>query len=336
MMKRKKNKIWLAAAGVIMMAFGLAGCGGEKEKGKPEVHIGYFYNITHAQALYMKSQGILEKEWGEEVSVKWSAFHAGPAEVEALFSGDIDIGYIGPVPAVSANVKSQGDVSVIAGAACAGAELVRAPGADITSVADLDGKTVAVPQIGNTQHLCLLKLLSENGLAPVDEGGTVRVTAVENADVQNLMDQGNIDAAVVPEPWGSTLVKGGAEILLDYDALYQDGNYPVSVVVVRNDFMEEHPDLVETFLEQHEEVTQVIASDTDQAAQVINEEINQSTGKSLEPDILRSAFEKMTVSAEVSEKALREFAQISLEQGFIGALPEDSLVITGDVKKGEE
>ena len=55
--------------------------------------------------------------------------------------------------------------------------------------------------------MCLLKLLSDNGLKTVEEGGTVTVTAVENADVQNMMDQGNIDAALVPEPWGSTLVR---------------------------------------------------------------------------------------------------------------------------------
>lgn len=98
--------------------------------------------------------------------------------------------------------------------------------------------------------MCLLKLLSDNGLKTVEEGGTVTVTAVENADIQNMMDQGNIDAALVPEPWGSTLVKNGAEIVLDYNGVYMEGNYPVAVVVVRNEFLKEHPDLVKEFLKQ--------------------------------------------------------------------------------------
>ena len=51
-----------------------------------------------------------------------------------------------------------------------------------------------------------------------------------------MMDQGNVDAALVPEPWGSTLVKNGAEIVLDYNEVYMEGNYPVAVVVVRNEF----------------------------------------------------------------------------------------------------
>ena len=99
----------------------------------------------------------------------------------------------------------------------AGAELVTSKDSGIRSVRDLDGKTVAIPSIGNTQHLCLLKLLSDHDLKTVENGGTVTVTAVENADVQNMMELRNIDAALVPEPWGTTLEAAGAEIVLDYD-----------------------------------------------------------------------------------------------------------------------
>lgn len=332
MMKVKGfNKI-IAAVGILALTAGLAGCGagGSASDGSTEVNIGYFNNVTHAQALYMKANGTLEESLGEDVSVKWTAFNAGPSEVEALFSGDIDIGYIGPVPAISANVKSDGDVSIISGSTQAGAVLVKRADADISSVADLDGKIVAIPQIGNTQHLCLLKLLSDNGLSTVEEGGTVTVTAVENADVQNMMDQGNIDAAVVPEPWGSELVKDGAQIVLDYNELYMDGNYPVAVVVVRNEFMEEHPDIVEAFLDQHEAATVEINDNVQEAAEVINDEINAATGKSIELDVLYSAFEKIVVSTDVNEEAMDDFAQISLDEEFIDELPGDNLIKTAE------
>lgn len=46
----------------------------------------------------------------------------------------IDIGYIGPVPALSANVKSQGDVQILAGATKGGAVLIQRKGAGIRSV----------------------------------------------------------------------------------------------------------------------------------------------------------------------------------------------------------
>ena len=282
-----------------------------------EVNIGYFNNVTHAQALYMKATGSLEEAFPDDVKINWTAFNAGPAEVEALFAEDIDIGYIGPVPAITANVRSEGDVTVLCGAAQAGAILVKSANAEISSVGDLDGKTVAIPQLGNTQHLCLLKLLTDNGLAPVDQGGTVTVAAVENADVLNMMDQGNIDAALVPEPWGATLLAGGAEIVLDYDEVYRDGDYPVTVVVVRNEFLEEHPDIVDAFYETHLATTELLSENAEEAASVVNDELNEATGKSLDPSILTDAFGRIIFSDEVSEDAMQDFADISLEQGFI-------------------
>lgn len=61
----------------------------------------------------MKNQGTLEEKWKDKCNVSWTSFNAGPAEMEAIFAGEIDLGYIGPVPALSANVKSNGEVKII-------------------------------------------------------------------------------------------------------------------------------------------------------------------------------------------------------------------------------
>lgn len=71
----------------------LAGCGGKKESdGKTNVRIAYFPNITHNQALVMKNQGTLEEKWKDKCNVSWTSFNAGPAEMEAIFAGEIDLG----------------------------------------------------------------------------------------------------------------------------------------------------------------------------------------------------------------------------------------------------
>ena len=80
---RRKNKMIAVVTGIALSAILLCGCG---EKQDSAVNIGYFNNITHAQALYMKAQGTLEEAVGDEIDVVWNAFNAGPAEVEALFS----------------------------------------------------------------------------------------------------------------------------------------------------------------------------------------------------------------------------------------------------------
>lgn len=292
-----------------------------------EVRMAYFPNITHAQALVMKNEGTLEETLGEGFEVSWTSFTAGSSEVEALFAQEIDIGYIGPVPAINGNVKSDGDVVVIANAADAGAVLVVSADSGITSVADLDGKTVAIPQTGNTQHLCLLNLLSQNDLSPVSDGGTVEVVAVDNSNLQNMFDQGSIDAALVPEPWGTILTSSdNIDLLLDYEDIYYSGNYPVAVIVVRKDFLEEYPEVVETFLQVHIDTTEAINADLDSSVDAMIEEINAVTGTSYEKDVILSAFSRTTLTVELNEDALMDFAEISLEQEFIDEMPGDSLV----------
>ena len=324
-MIRMKIKNLCVLLGVALLC---AGCGKKNEE-LTTVRVAYFPNITHSQALVMKEQGSLEERLEDTCQVSWVAFNAGPAEVEAMFAGEVDLGYIGPVPAMNAYVKSEGDVKIIANACNAGAVLIKSADSDISSVADLDGKTVAIPQLGNTQHLCLLNLLKENGLSAKSDGGTVEVTAVENADLQGLLEQGQIDAALVPEPWGSILEKQcGAQILMDYNEVFMEGQYPTAVVIVNNDFYEEHPDVVAAFLEEHKEATLYINSELEDAIEIVNRQIKEATGKSIDSEMIRSAFDRLTVTDEISADAIQAFGEIGVEQGFISELPGDDMIDT--------
>lgn len=331
-MKRIGKSI-ITMALLVTMILSLTACGSTKEE-KTSVRIAYFPNITHAQALTMKSKKTLEEKWKDRCDVSWKSFNAGPAEMEAIFAGEIDLGYIGPVPALSANVKSNGDVKIISNATDAGSVLLKRKDANIQSVKELDGKKVAVPQVGNTQHLCLLHILEENGLKTTDKGGTVTVNASSNADILNLIDNGSVDAALVPEPWGTTIEKNGnAEVLLNEKEVFMNGDYPVAVVVASNDFMKEHPDLVKEFLEAHEETSLYINQNTGEAANIINAEIKEATGKSLETDILKSAFSRMTINTKMNKKTILEFARISNEEGFINKIPEEKDVFADTISQ---
>lgn len=326
-----KKNFFICMILVAMMAMGLTACGAKKEE-TTQVRVGYFNNVTHAQALLMKSEKTLEQKLGKEV--KWTAFNAGPAEVEALFAGDIDIGYIGPVPAISANVKSNGDVKVLAGVSKGGSVLIQRKDAGIQSVADLAGKTVAVPQFGNTQHLILLKLLDDSNLKPVTAGGNVTVSAVANADVANTMERGDVDAALVPEPWGATLIEQGAQMVLDQNQVYLEGQYDVAVVVVRKEFLEENKELVDQFLEQHEAATKRIQEQPEEVQKIINGELKAATGKNLSDSIMEEAFGRISFRTDYNTEAMSDFASLSKEQGFIKELPkEGQLYANGEGEK---
>src|ERR1051325_6818918 len=91
-------------------------------KAKP-LRLGYFPNITHAQALYARATGGFEKAVG--VPIEWVALKPGPSAIEALFGDAIDATFIGPSPTINGYVKSRGEKFVIAaGAASGGAGLV--------------------------------------------------------------------------------------------------------------------------------------------------------------------------------------------------------------------
>ncbi len=207
----KKTLLMLAIIGTLTAGV-LTGCNAKnsdatKVSSATTVRIAYFPNITHSQALVGMEDGEFQKSLGKNVTIQWKQFNAGSSEVEAFLAGSVDIGYIGPGPAINGYTKSNGDLEVIAGATDSGAVLVAKKGENIKTVKDLANKKVAIPQFGNTQDLTLRFLLSNNGLQDKTKGGNVEIVAADNPDIVTLLDNGSIDAALVPEPWGSRIQK---------------------------------------------------------------------------------------------------------------------------------
>ena len=200
----------------------------------PPVRIGYFANITHAQALVGKANGTFEKRMG--VKIDWKGFNAGPTAMEALLSGALDIAYVGPNPAVNAYLRSGGKaLRVISGACSGGAALVVHRESGVTRPADLKGKRVASPELGNTQDVALRHWLATQGLKPNRD---VKVLPVKNSEIMLLFQQKQIAAAWVPEPWVSRLVaEAGGTIMVDERSLWPEGRFTTAVVVVSGAFL---------------------------------------------------------------------------------------------------
>ncbi len=185
---------------------------------------------------------------------------AGPAEIEALFANEIDLGYVGPSPAINGYVKSHGQaLRIIAGAASGGAEFIVRPGANIKSPSDLSGKKLATPQLGGTQDVSLRYYLQQHGLHPADKGGTVQIVPTDNPNILTLFKQGKIDGAWVPEPWATRLiVEGKGQLFVDERSLWPNGKFVTTEVIVRKAFLDQHPDVVNTFLKAHVDTIQYI------------------------------------------------------------------------------
>src|SRR5271170_25359 len=98
MTQKKKMKASFRAAAVIVL---IAASSISAQQKPTVIRVGYFPNMTHAQALVGRANGEFEKALGAGVQIEWKAFNAGPAAIEALFANAIDLTYVGPNPTVT-------------------------------------------------------------------------------------------------------------------------------------------------------------------------------------------------------------------------------------------
>jgi NitT/TauT family transport system substrate-binding protein len=282
-----------------------------------ELRLGYFPNITHATAVYGDAVGTFEQALGD-TELTTQQFNAGPAAVEALFAGALDATYIGPNPAINAFVKSQGEaVRIVAGATSGGASLVVRPGID--DVEDLRGTRIATPQTGGTQDIALRHHLSEAGYdVALNGAGDVTVVAQENPVTLSAFQAGEVDGAWVPEPWASRLVlEGGGEVLLDEADLWPGGRFVTTHLVVRTDYLRDHPETVRALVEGSVEANRRIAADPDAAKAVVGEALGELTGKPLPPAVLDRAWSGIEPTDDPVAASLATSAQHAFATGLV-------------------
>jgi NitT/TauT family transport system substrate-binding protein len=307
-------------AGVLLLAMATVACGGSDGKsaaGSIELRLGYFPNLTHAPALIGVEKGFFKEELGSNATLKTATFNAGPEAVTALFSNALDITYIGPNPAINAYAQSNGAaVRIISGATSGGAALVVKP--SINGAADLKGKKVASPQLGNTQDVALRAWLGTQGIKVTKEGGDVTIAAQQNSQTLDTFKAGAIDGAWVPEPWATRLqLEGGGKVLVDEKTLWPDGRFVTTHIIVRTKFLKEHQDVVERFLRGHANAVDFANNSADEAKTVVNAAIGKLTGKPLGLETIDGAWKNLEFTVDPIASSLRKSAQDSEAAGLL-------------------
>jgi len=284
------------------------------------IRIGYFPNITHAQAVIGIADGTFQKALGEGVKIEVKIFNAGPSVIEAMFAGALDLAYIGPNPAINGYIKSNGEaLRIVAGAASGGAALVVRADAGIGKAGDFHNKKIASPQMGNTQDVALRAWLKNQGLILKERGGDVEVLAIANPDQLTLFMKKEIDAAWTVEPWVSRLIKEGqGKVFLEESSLWPKGEFITAHIIASKKFLDKHPDLVKRWISAHVDLTAWINGNLTQAKGILNEEIKKLTGQALARDILDAAFARLRLTYDPVKDSLFTSAKWAFEQGFLG------------------
>ncbi|WP_031468609.1 ABC transporter substrate-binding protein [Sciscionella sediminilitoris] len=283
-----------------------------------ELRLGYFPNVTHAAALIGTGKGLFANRLGK-TRLTPVQFNAGPDEVGALLGGSLDAGFIGSGPAINAFSKSEGSaVRMIAGATSRGAQLVVRP--EIRTPDQLRGKTIATPQVGNTQDVAAKKWLATKGLT-----GKVNITSMQNSQTLNAFRSGEVQAAWLPEPWSSRLVlDAGAKVLLDESSLWPGGQFPTTVLVVRTEFLHAHPETVRALLRGELDAIGYAERDPAGAKAEVNAQLKKLTGKSLSGKVIDRAWTDITVSADPLCSRFPALARDQQTAGITARSPEVS------------
>ncbi|MEU2280796.1 aliphatic sulfonate ABC transporter substrate-binding protein [Streptomyces sp. NPDC013178] len=292
--------------------------GAEKIDGLDSVKIGYFGNLTHGTALVGVNKGYFQKALGA-TKAEYQVFNAGPSEIEALNSGSIDIGWIGPSPAINGYTKSKGtNLRIIGGSASGGVKLVVNPD-KIKSLKDVKGKRIATPQLGNTQDVALLNWIAEQGWKVDAESGKgdVSVIRTDNKVTPDAYKSGSIDGAWVPEPTASKLVAEGAKVLLDEASLWPDKKFVITNIIVSQKFLKEHPKAVEAVLKASVEANKYINANPDEAKAAANAQLKADSGKELPAQVLDPAWKSIQFTNDPLASTLNAEAQHAVKAGLL-------------------
>jgi NitT/TauT family transport system substrate-binding protein len=304
--------------GIVTLAM-IAGCSTTAApSGSPvAVRLGYFPNLTHATAIVGDREGIFERALGGAGVLQVQNFNAGNEAIEAIFNGGIDMTYIGPNPAINGFIRSQGQaVRIIAGATSGGAFFVVRDGID--DAEDLRGRTISSPALGNTQDVALRAWLADEGLqTDAEGGGDVSITPLANADILEGFIAGSLDGAWVPEPWATRMISAGGHVLVDERDLWPDGQYVTTHLLVRTEFLQQHPDIVKRFIQGHLEATDLVNRDAARSQAIVAEGIKEITGSDVNPELLTAVWPNLTFTVDPVAASLQESAQDAYELGFL-------------------
>jgi sulfonate transport system substrate-binding protein len=294
------------------------------------LRLGYFPNVTHAPAIIGVQDDLFAAALGPDVELQLSTYNSGTEAVEALSTGSIDATFIGPNPAINGYAASLGDpdkgvLRIVAGTTSGGAALVVDPG--ISSPADLAGTTLATPSLGNTQDVALRAWLKDEGFeTDPTGGGDVKIVPQDNADTLTTFQEGTIQGAWVPEPWATRLVReGGGKVLVDEADLWPDGQFVTTHLVVRTEYLAEHPANVRALISGLLDAIDEASGNPEAAQEATNAGIEAITTKRLPAETIAGAWKNLTFTPDPIASSLEKSKDDAVGVGLLDDVDLDGI-----------
>ncbi|WP_458403888.1 ABC transporter substrate-binding protein [Methanobrevibacter sp.] len=299
----------ISAVILIVIAIIIAGAYFTSHTDDNTLDIGYLPS-DHDSALFVaNSQGEFSKAG---INVRLVQFNNGGDLMTAMASGDIDAGYVGITPVLSAMEKGV-PIKVISAAQTEGSAIVVSPESGISSVSDLQGKKIATPGEASIQHMLLTYYLNESGMSIND----LKVSAMKVPSMNDALKTKKIDGMITYEPYVSTALADGNNLLIDSSEILP--NHPCCVVVASEKYLDKHANETRKFLEIHNNETKYI---NDMISQGKTKEVVEHlpvdiiSNQEVEVDSLES-FPFISGLNETFKKDVLDFMNLEVDLGVL-------------------
>jgi NitT/TauT family transport system substrate-binding protein len=329
----------ILAGMVAIVVIGIVSAFYESDQGIHEnkIRVAYFPNIGHAVPIIGYESGIFGDGLGNKTFIEIKIFDSGPQVIESIFARSIDLAYVGPVPAINGFLKSDHEMIILSGAASGGASFIVHPNSEINTAEDFSGKKIAAPQIGNTQDVSLQNYLMENGLAPVQKGGSVVIFNIAIPDIYTLFVKGEIDGAWVPEPWATIFVQqlDGKRLFYEED-LWPNKEFASVLLIGRTDYIEKNPEIIQKWIESHDKTVNWINTNPKKSELIFNEFMKKTLGEPLPDAIVSESLSNIKITSDPIPESIAIFAQRADSLGYLGRNGYDLQGIFYDSNSSED
>ena len=244
----RRDFLKLGGAGLAGLSLmGIAGCGGEGSQGgtgggggdSKSLNIGYIGDVHGGGLVAVANEQGYWKEAGVKPNLK--TFTDGPTQIQAMGSGELDFGYIGPG---ALWMPASGRAKVVTLDSLSYADTIITRPSDIGSLKELKGKRVGAPE-GTSGEMVLNLALERAGLTKDD----IDFVPMQPDTVVSTFVSGDIDAAAPFPPGANSILQrvSDAKILVSTRDFYPEYTFP-EVWVASNKIVEEDPESVKAFL----------------------------------------------------------------------------------------
>ena len=290
------------------------------ESGNQEITV----NVGDQAAFFLvkvaEAKGFFEEEFAKDnIKIHTEIFaKMGPAIIEAMSTGDVDLSIVGVFPVVNANNAGNKIIILASGNYTEdGFRLVVGPEATITSVEELNGLKIGVP-FGTAEHQITLQLLEKHGLT-TDQ---VELVNLQQADALTALLGKEIDAALFNSGTLSAAENAGAKTI----ATNKEVGLIVNPVIGKKEFVEANPEITSRFLKVLDKTAKWIDENEDETVKIAAE-INGTDEESIRVSLL-SRGRTISVDDEYLRGPVESTLNFVLAQGLIENLTYDDIVDT--------